>query len=104
MKWESGAGPNVLVAHRCDEHRGCAPVNKQADALAVYVAERQPSLRPLGQGPNHEEIHAECGACIAADVEALYQVNLDLLDLIADTLTSRAQLRAELDRFKKFSL
>ena len=96
-------GPNLLVAHRCAEHRYVAPINNVAEGLVIYPHEGQATARPLGKGPNGEEIKAECGGCLADQVEGLYQLTLDLLDLAADTLTSRAELRRELDRYKHFA-
>lgn len=97
-------GPAVLVAHRCDEHRGLAPVNNQASMLVTYAAEMVPKAYALGRGSNHEEIHAECGGCLAEEVEGLYQQLLDTLDVMADALTARAEMRRELERSRKFGL
>ena len=95
-------GPTALVAHRCHEHRNLAPINDQGDLLVMYAAEKRPAAYPLGRGGNGEQIHAECGGCLATDTEELYQVALDLLDTIADLLRSRAELRAEKARMERF--
>lgn len=103
MKWaRSTAGPNLLVAHRCTEHRHVAPINNAGMSLVIYPHEGQATARALGAGPEGQEIKAECGGCLADQVEELYQLTLDLLDLFADSLTSRAELRVELDRHKRF--
>jgi hypothetical protein len=79
-----------------------APVNNAGMSLVIYPNEGQATARALGSGPQGEEIKAECGGCVGEQVEELYQLTLDLLDLVADTLTSRAQLRADLERHKRF--
>jgi hypothetical protein len=96
-------GPVPLVAHRCAEHLNVTPINNKSAALVVYVAEKQPTAFPLGKGRNGEEITAECGGCLAEEVEGLYQLNLDLLDLVAATLISRAELRRKLRRYETFT-
>lgn len=95
-------GPNLLVAHRCAEHRYMAPINNVAEGLVIYPFEGTATARPLGKGPHGEEIKAECGGCLADQVEGLYQLSLDLLDLVADTLTSHAELRRKVEGFERF--
>lgn len=95
-------GPNLLVAHRCTEHRLMAPVNNAGMSLVIYPTEGTATARALGAGPNGEEIKAECGGCIAEQVEELYQVTLDMLDLVAEALIARAHMRRDLERIQKF--
>jgi hypothetical protein len=102
-RWLGGEpGPTALVAHRCDDHRNLAPINNLGSMLVIYAAERRPQALAIGKGANGEEIHAECGGCLADDIDALYQAYLDALDLVADTLKSRAEMRRDLERFRKF--
>jgi hypothetical protein len=82
----------ILTAHRCNEHHDLAPMNRDAVMLVVYAADRRPTAYPLLEVDAYR-VEAECGGCLGEQVEALYQINLDLLDLIADLLLSRAQLR-----------
>lgn len=91
---------NALVAHRCIEHQGLAPLNPDASILVVYVPEYRPTAYPLLEVEG-SRVTAECGGCLAEQVEGLYQINLDLLDLLADLLLSRAELRSELAMRKK---
>jgi len=81
-----------------------APLNNAGEALAVYPHEGRPTLRALGEGPNGERFRAECGGCVAELMEQLYQLNLDLLDTMADTLTSHAELRVKLESRVRFGL
>lgn len=96
-------GPRALVAHRCHDHRNLAPLNNQGELLVMYAAEKRPAAFPLGRGGNGEEIHAECGGCLAADTEELYNAMLDLLDGYADLLRSHAELRAAKERLERFT-
>jgi hypothetical protein len=77
-------------------------MNNAGMSLVIYPHEGQATARALGTGPNQEQITAECGGCLGDQVEELYQLTLDLLDLVADTLTSRAQIRRELEMAKRF--
>lgn len=65
----------------------------------MYQAERQPKAFPLGS-----DTTAECGGCLAEQVEGLYQMHLDHLELIGDLLTSRAELRQKLEIHERFGL
>jgi hypothetical protein len=78
------------------------PLNSDAVGIVIYPAEGKITARPLGEGEGGERIKAECGGCIGEQVEGLYQLTLDLLDLVADTLRSRAEIRRELERHRRF--
>jgi hypothetical protein len=81
-----------------------APLNNAAEALTIYPFEGRPHAHILGTGPRGERITAECGGCIAEEVEGLYQTVLDLMDTIADQLTAHAELRRKLETQERFGL
>lgn len=82
-----------LVAHRCAAHRNVAPINHDADSVLVYAPDSRPRTLAI-QGAAEGKVRAECGGCLAEQVDALWTLHLDLLDLAADALTGRALIRA----------
>lgn len=98
-RYMGAPGPQALVAHRCDEHRNLAPTNNEAHLLVMYAAEKRPTGYQIGA-----DTKAECGGCIAADLDALYHAYLDVLDLAADAMTARAEMRQKLETAQRFGI
>jgi hypothetical protein len=82
----------TLVAHRCPRHRSVSPINQDADTVLVYAPDSRPRALAI-QGAAEGSVRAECGGCLAEQVDVLWMLHLDLLDLAADALTGRALVR-----------
>jgi len=82
--------PTRLMAHVAPP--GVLTLPRAADCLAHRCAEHQGVRRHNTTGPNA----SECGGCIMADVSALYQMLLPVLDGYAARLTHHGIILAKL--------
>ena len=77
----SGATRPIVIGYRCARHREVRQLNAQGTMRLTYFPQN-------GSTPA-----AECGACVAEEVEFIYAKYLDVLDLTADLLRSHCELR-----------
>jgi hypothetical protein len=77
----------VVLAHRCPRHIGVAPLNREADNLIRRRDDKDLACRPL------LDIEAECGACLAEEVEASWSSFLEAIEILSALLWLHARDR-----------